>query len=68
MIDGFTIALLTSEFGKVWTTLGNMLNTIRVCKAGFTKSHMTLDSIEGLGNRIAYDFVKPDLQNLIRLG
>ena len=28
---------------------------------------MTLGNIVGLGNGIAYDFVKPDLQNLIRL-
>ena len=28
---------------------------------------MTLDSIVGLGNGVAYDFVKLELQNLIRL-
>ena len=29
--------------------------------------HTTLGNIVDLGNRIAYDFVKADLQNLIRL-
>ena len=49
-------------------TLGNMLNTIRLCKPGFTKSHMTLGNIVDLGNRIAYDFVKPNLQISYDLG
>ena len=66
MINGFTIALLTSEFGQD-STLGNVLNAIRLCKPGFTKSHTTLSNIVDLGNRIEYDFVKLDLQNLIRL-
>ena len=55
MIDGFTIALLASEFGQD-STLRNMLNTIRLCKPGFTKSHTSLDNIVSLENRIAYDF------------
>ena len=45
MIDGFTIALLTTELGKSGqdSTLRNMLNTIRLCKPRFTKSHRSLD-------------------------
>ena len=38
------------------STLRNMLNTIRLCKPGFTKSHRYLDNIVSLENRIAYDF------------
>ena len=34
----------------------NMLNTIRLCKPGCTKSHTSLDNIVSLENRIAYDF------------
>ena len=49
------------------STLGNVLNTIRLCKPGFTKAHTTLGNMEVYGNRIAYDFVSPGLQNLIRL-
>ena len=69
MIDVFTIALLTLEFGQVWasSTLGNVLNTIQLCKPRFTKTHTTLDSIVDLGNRIAYNFVKLELQNCVRL-
>ena len=54
MIDG----LLASEFGQVWarSNFGNMLNAIRLCKPGFTKSHTYLDNIVTLENRIAYDF------------
>ena len=55
----FTIALLMSEFGPKSgqdSTLSNVLNTIRLCKPGFTKFHTTLDNIVGLGNRITYDF------------
>ena len=66
MIDGFTIALLTLNLGKSEQDpiLGSVLNAIRLSlyKPGFTKSHTTLDS-----NRMAYDFVKLELQNLIRL-
>ena len=54
MIDGFTIALLTSEFGQD-STLRNMLNTIRLCKPGFTQSHKSLDNIVSLENRITYE-------------
>ena len=54
----FTIALLTSDLGKSGQDLilTDVLNTIRLCNPGVTKSHMTLDCIVGLGNRIAYDF------------
>ena len=38
MIDGFTIALLTAEFGQVWT------------KLGLRKSRTTLGEIVGLHN------------------
>ena len=38
MIDGFTIALLTAEFGKVWA------------KLGLQKSRTTLGEIVGLHN------------------
>ena len=58
----FTIALLVSEFGQD-STLRNMLNTIQLCKPGFTKSHTSLDNIVSLENRIAYDFGKDRLHN-----
>ena len=54
------------EFGQVWAK-PIAQHFIRLCKAGLTKSHMTLGNMEVLENRIAYDFVKPDLQNLIQL-
>ena len=38
MIDGFTIALLTAEFGQVWA------------KLGLQKSRTTLGEIQGLHN------------------
>ena len=38
MIDGFTIALLMAEFGKVWA------------KLGLRKSHTTLEETVGLHN------------------
>ena len=38
MIDGFTIALLTAEFGQVWA------------KLGLQKSRTTLEEIVGLHN------------------
>ena len=38
MIDGFTIALLTAEFGQVWA------------KQGLQKSHTTSGEILGLHN------------------
>ena len=65
----FTIALLTSEFGQVWqdSTLCNMLNTILLCKPGFTKMDTTLGDIVDFGNGVAYHFVKLGLKNLIRL-
>ena len=58
MIDVFTIALLTAEFGQSGQDLKlrNVLNTIRLCSPGVTKSHTTLDSIVDLGNGITYDF------------
>ena len=48
-------------------TLGKMLNIIQLCKLQFTKTHATLGNMEVLENRIAYDFVKLGLKNLIRL-
>ena len=58
MNDGLPLLYWHRNLGKSGqdSTLGNVLNTIRLCKPGFTKSHMTLDSIVGLGNEIAYDF------------
>ena len=58
MFDVFTVALLTLEFGQVWARFN-----IEQC----AKYHTTLYSIVDLGNRIAYDFVKLELQNCIRL-
>ena len=54
----FTIALLASDLGKSGqdSTSSNMINTIRLCSPGATKSHMSLDNMVSLGNRIAYDF------------
>ena len=45
MIDGFTITLLTVEFGQVWARFDveKCAKCIRLCKPGFTKSHTTLD-------------------------
>ena len=37
------------------STLRNMLNTIRLCKPGFTKSHRSLDNIVSLENGITYE-------------
>ena len=58
MIDGLPLLYCCRNLGKSGhdSTLSNVLNTIRLCKPGFTKSHMTLDSIVGLGNEIAYNF------------
>ena len=39
------------------STLGNVLNTVQLCKPGFTKTHTTLGNIVNLGNGAAYDFV-----------
>ena len=54
MINGLPLLYL-GKSGQD-STLSYVLNTIRLCKPGFTKTHTTLDNIVGLGNRIAYDF------------
>ena len=58
MIDGLPLLYWRRNLTKSGQdlTLSNVLNTIRLCKSGFTKSHTTLDNMVGLGNRIAYDF------------
>ena len=43
MIDGFTIALLTSEFGQVWASDYFKQDYLRLCKPWFTKSHRALE-------------------------
>ena len=43
MIDGFTIALLRSEFGQVWASDYFKQDCLQLCKPGFTKSHTALD-------------------------
>ena len=48
MIDGYTIALLTSEFGQVWA------------KLGLRKSHTTLGKILRLHNCTVAD-IAPQL-------
>ena len=57
-IGGLPLLYWCRNLGKSGqdSTLSNVLNTIRLCKPGFTKSHMTLDNIVDLGNRTAYDF------------
>ena len=44
------------------STLRNVLNTIPLCKPGFTKSHTSLDDVVSLENgityKIAYDFTR----------
>ena len=55
MIDGFTIALLMSEFGQVWASDYFKQDCLRLCKPGFTKSHRSLDNIVSLENRITYE-------------
>ena len=58
MIDGLPLLYWRWNLGKSGqdSTLRNILNTIRHCKPGLTKSHTSLDNIVSLGNRIAYDF------------
>ena len=57
MIDGLPLLYWRWNLGKSGqnSTLSNVLNTIRLCKPRFTKSHMTLDNIVDLGNKIAYE-------------
>ena len=45
MIDGLQLLYWRWNLGKSGqdSTLRNMLNTIRLCKPGFTKSYTTLD-------------------------
>ena len=58
MIDGLPLLYWRWNLGKSGqdSTLGNVLNTIQLCKPGFTKSRTTLGNIVDLGKRIAYDF------------
>ena len=57
MIDDLPLLYWHRNLGKSGqdSTLSNVLNTIRLCKPRFTKSHTTLDNIVGLGNGIAYE-------------
>ena len=58
MVDGLALLHWRRNLGKSGQdlTLRNVLNAIRLCKPSFTKSHMYLDNIVSLENRIAYDF------------
>ena len=58
MIDGLPLLYWRRNLGKSEQdlTLSNVLNTIRLCNPGATKSHTPLDNTVSLGNRIAYDF------------
>ena len=55
MIDGLPLLYWRRNLGKSGqdSTLSNVLNTIRLCNPRVTKSHMSLDNIVSLGNRIA---------------
>ena len=57
MIDGLPLLYWRQNLGKSGqdSTSSNMINTIRLCSPKATKSHMSLDNIVSLGNRIAYD-------------
>ena len=58
MIDGLPLLYWRRNLGKSGqdSTLRNMLNAMRLCKPGFTKSHTSLDNMVSLENGIAYDF------------
>ena len=51
MIDGLPLLYWRRNLGKSGqdSILNNVLNTMRLCSPGLTKSHVTLDSIVGLG-------------------
>ena len=57
MIDGLPLLYWRRNLGKSGqdSTLRNMLSTIRLCKPGFAKSHMSLDNIVSLENGITYE-------------
>ena len=59
MIDGLPLLYWRRNLGKSGqdSKLSNMLITIRLCKPGFTKSHMSLDN----------NYSEPWKQNCIRL-
>ena len=59
MIDGLPLLHWRWNLGKSGqdSILRNMLNIIRLCKPGFTKSHTSLDNVVSLENGIMYEIV-----------